>query len=609
MANPRFRRVIQYLWDSEPQHTDFDNDIVCLGQVYSPVVKSPDSTSNNSIKSNSDGTISPNADAHISPANLSGAAAVKWPSDFLNDVESRIWMTYRTNFPLIPRAKEGPSPVSIGGLLRGSGLDINGFTSDVGWGCMIRTGQSLLANALSAVRLGRNWRVQPKTATAEGCNTTDNHATVNIDSEEAGIIFLFQDSPSAPFSIHNFVKHGETACSKMPGEWFGPSAAASSIKALIDEAPTLANPSSLQVYISDGSDVYENEFLRVARHADGTFRPTLILLGLRLGIDSVNEIYWDSLKQFLACPQAIGIAGGRPSSSHYFYGYQGDYLFYLDPHFPRPCFSGDNIEDITPEAYRSVHTDRIRRLHLKEMDPSMLLGILIKSQEDWDNWKASLSNQKVIHISSDPVTLRRSSLSTGSDDEEEGFVDVVFEPLADSSIVLDDQQEAPIIVGSTITEYDNCQTDTSEIHRTDDDDDDQDHNDSAAEIFLVPNEEREPPSIFTMEQEAISASTANVKKPDNEGIVIEWVSENNSPTPPAAAAATSTNNTNSSTVSVAATDEENFHQVNEFGEDVGSLPPDSLPKRSTINSISSSPVKVSCFESEEWEYMPKQSHK
>ncbi|KAF5100823.1 hypothetical protein D0Z00_001092 [Geotrichum galactomycetum] len=253
------------------------------------------------------------------------------------------------------------------------------------------------------------------------------------------------------------------------------------------------------------------------------------------------------------------------------------------------------------------------------MDPSMLLGILIKNQQDWDSWKTSLSDQKVIHISSDPVTLRRSSLSTGSDDEEEGFVDVVFEPLTDSSMVLDDQQEAPIIVGSTITDYGTCQTDTSEIHRTDDDD--HDHNDSAAEIFLVPNEEREPPSIFTMEQESISASTANVNKPDSEGIVIEWVSENNQSTFPAAAVGstssaavatttnTNTNTTSSSAVSVAAADEENFHEVDEFGEDVGSLPPDSLLKRSTFNSISSSPVKVTGFESEEWEYMSKQSHK
>jgi cysteine protease ATG4 len=34
-------------------------------------------------------------------------------------------------------------------------------------------------------------------------------------------------------------------------------------------------------------------------------------------------------------PQSVGIAGGRPSSSYYFVGSQGDGLFYLDPHHPR----------------------------------------------------------------------------------------------------------------------------------------------------------------------------------------------------------------------------------------------------------------------------------
>ncbi|KAJ7205880.1 hypothetical protein C8J57DRAFT_1404949 [Mycena rebaudengoi] len=36
-------------------------------------------------------------------------------------------------------------------------------------------------------------------------------------------------------------------------------------------------------------------------------------------------------------PQSVGIAGGRPSSSYYFVGVQGDGLFYLDPHHSRPA--------------------------------------------------------------------------------------------------------------------------------------------------------------------------------------------------------------------------------------------------------------------------------
>jgi cysteine protease ATG4 len=84
-------------------------------------------------------------------------------------------------------------------------------------------------------------------------------------------------------------------------------------------------------------------------------RAVLVLIGIRLGLDGVNPIYYDSIKvtfsrTFLMVrslmttpfvqtlytfPQSVGIAGGRPSSSYYFVGSQGDGLFYLDPHHPR----------------------------------------------------------------------------------------------------------------------------------------------------------------------------------------------------------------------------------------------------------------------------------
>src|SRR5205823_11290271 len=50
-----------------------------------------------------------------------------YSGDFYNDFTSRIWCTYRHNYaPIRP----------------------TNFTTDAGWGCMLRTAQSLLANAL-----------------------------------------------------------------------------------------------------------------------------------------------------------------------------------------------------------------------------------------------------------------------------------------------------------------------------------------------------------------------------------------------------------------------------------------------------------------------------
>lgn len=80
-----------------------------------------------------------------------------WPPAFLDDFESRIWMTYRTDFALIPRSSDpqASSALSFAMRIKTTFADLTGFSSDTGWGCMIRSGQSLLANAILIARLGR----------------------------------------------------------------------------------------------------------------------------------------------------------------------------------------------------------------------------------------------------------------------------------------------------------------------------------------------------------------------------------------------------------------------------------------------------------------------
>jgi cysteine protease ATG4 len=66
----------------------------------------------------------------------------------------------------------------------------------------------------------------------------------------------------------------------------------------------------------EGGNVYSDTFLSTAV-VDGVFRPTLLLVVTRLGVDSINPIYWDALKATLQMPQTVGIAGYiPPPSSH-----------------------------------------------------------------------------------------------------------------------------------------------------------------------------------------------------------------------------------------------------------------------------------------------------
>jgi cysteine protease ATG4 len=89
-----------------------------------------------------------------------------WPPVFYADYTSRIWLTYRSQFlPIrdisleelnsssvdVAALSASPQPKKWNWPLGGEKC----WSSDAGWGCMLRTGQSLLANALLHVHLGR----------------------------------------------------------------------------------------------------------------------------------------------------------------------------------------------------------------------------------------------------------------------------------------------------------------------------------------------------------------------------------------------------------------------------------------------------------------------
>lgn len=426
----RYKRIVQAFWDPEPKNDDNSGaSIWCLGKDYTsrPIlngVQDLPSEGSQEAPVLSNGDTPQQIPKNTWPSATNGAPEAEaevdggWPSDFLDDCESRIWFTYRSNFPPIKKSSDASMTLSV--RLRSLG-DQAGFTSDTGWGCMIRSGQSLLANALVMLRLGRDWR--------RGTRKED----------ERKLLSLFADDPSAPFSIHRFVEHGASACGKHPGEWFGPSATARCIQALSHECES----TGLKVYINgDGADVYEDSFCKLAKANDGTFTPTLILVGIRLGIDRVTPAYWDALKASLQLPQSVGIAGGRPSSSHYFFGIQGDQFFYLDPHVTRPGLRFcPNPADLTQEEVASCHTRRLRRLPLKDMDPSMLIAFLIKDEEDWKSWRRAIgdaSGKPVVHVADSEPSLhghgteRQSAVDdveTFDDDEgDEGDGEMIERP-------------------------------------------------------------------------------------------------------------------------------------------------------------------------------------
>ena len=167
-----YKRIVQAFWDPEPKNDDVAApSIWCLGREYAPKevrngVKDElsDHHADTFVTNGMTGSQATKIKKHdaVNDSSTNGDSAQRhnqetdlgWPSDFLDDCEARVWFTYRSSFPPIKKSSEASMTLSV--RLRSLG-DQGGFTSDTGWGCMIRSGQSLLANALTTLRLGRGW--------------------------------------------------------------------------------------------------------------------------------------------------------------------------------------------------------------------------------------------------------------------------------------------------------------------------------------------------------------------------------------------------------------------------------------------------------------------
>lgn len=168
------RRIVTRLWDPKPANDrQLNSPVWCLGCQYANEPNSGEaSTAAASATSPTTPCVTaqppPSATvADTPPASSSSSFSSSlvydepaedggWPPAFLDDFESRPWMTYRSGFEPIARSTDPRASAALSLAMRLKTLtDQAGFSSDTGWGCMIRSGQSLLANALSLCQLGR----------------------------------------------------------------------------------------------------------------------------------------------------------------------------------------------------------------------------------------------------------------------------------------------------------------------------------------------------------------------------------------------------------------------------------------------------------------------
>lgn len=284
-------------------------------------------------------------------------------ASFVEDFSSRILITYRKGFEPIGDSK---------------------YTSDVNWGCMLRSSQMLVAQALLFHHLGRSWR-----------KSLDKP----LDQKYVEILHMFGDSHSSPYSIHNLLEAGETY-GLSPGSWVGPYAMCrtwetlyrSKKKDAVDEDLS----SVIAIYVVSGDEdgerggapvvCVENITRQCFEYSGGQvdWLPIIMLVPLVLGLDKLNPRYLPLLGATLCFPQSLGILGGRPGASTYIIGLQDDNAFYLDPHEVQPVadIRTDNLEIDTT----SYHSTILRQFPLDSIDPSLAIGFYCRDKSDFDDF-------------------------------------------------------------------------------------------------------------------------------------------------------------------------------------------------------------------------------
>lgn len=260
---------------------------------------------------------------------------------------------------------------------------------------MLRTGQMLLARAVLLQLSPAGWHL------------TDDDVNSPF-SVYRRVVRWFNDEPhDAPFSIHQLIEAQRLACVRRGdghqlqlnvGSWFTPTEVACIIRDVVRINAALLD--NLEIYVARDGELNRRAVEQLATPppnnsantgaaavGEKPWRSVMLLIPVRLGVDTLHESYLQPLRKLLTMPQTLGVFGGRPRQSLYFVGVQGDDVLFLDPHL---------VQSWQPPHARfddaTNHLAAPQRMRLRDVDPSMTIGFFLRTRTDFDMVLAQLES-------------------------------------------------------------------------------------------------------------------------------------------------------------------------------------------------------------------------
>ncbi|EAS07796.2 peptidase family C54 protein (macronuclear) [Tetrahymena thermophila SB210] len=338
--------------------------------------------------------------------------------------QNTILFTYRKNFyPLLKDKINDPQ---------------KNQTSDAGWGCMIRAGQMIFAQTIKRHLKKTDYIEQHQLINIIIGFLEEEE----VQEGGKGYIFNQQSyiqDRIRPYSIHQITNRAFCKYKIQPGQWYTPNQIAIILKELHKKNKIKGTENlKIDVHSSDKPIIFEkilqtllgrqgkinlncnheNQQSRnsINQDQDDSFEKIMppnqqeieefssqyeeskedqtdnlcckdcfktdnklfLLLPCRLGLDEISPIHIEILKKLLSLKQSVGMIGGKPNKAHYFLGFVGDDLLYLDPHYIKECVRKEDLM----ENISSYFEEDVFKMPINKISTSLVFGFYFSGVDE-----------------------------------------------------------------------------------------------------------------------------------------------------------------------------------------------------------------------------------